>query len=60
MKYLCKAIPEVEWSGILLYEVKGSIKDAKNMSLIVKDIIPMDKGSHTYTEYNFIEETETV
>lgn len=57
MKYLCKAISEDEWSGILLYEVKGSIKDVKNMSLIVKDIIPMDKGSRTYTEYDFVEVT---
>ena len=58
IKYLCKSIPEDEWSGILLYEVKGTIKDVENMSLIVKDIIPMNKGSQTYTEYDFVEVTE--
>ena len=28
--YLCSKISEVDWSGILLYSVKGSIKEPKN------------------------------
>lgn len=55
IKYLCQIIPQDEWSGILLYKVEGSIKDPKNCKLILKDIIPMDKGSKTYTEYTFNE-----
>lgn len=55
IKYLCKAIPKVEWSGILLYDVKGTIKDPKNMVIMLKDIIPMNMGSQAYTEYNFNE-----
>lgn len=55
IKYLCRAIPKVEWSGILLYSVKGTIKDVDNMQIILKDIIPMHKGNATYTEYSFNE-----
>lgn len=55
IKYLCTIISKVEWSGILLYETLGSIQDPKNMQVILKDIIPMHKGSSTYTEYSFTE-----
>lgn len=55
IKYLCQIIPRVEWSGILLYDVLGSISDVKNFKIILKDIIPMDKGNATYTEFNFNE-----
>ena len=51
--YLCSKISEVEWSGILLYSVKGSIKEPKDMELHVEDIIPMDKRSAGYTEYEY-------
>lgn len=55
IKYLCKLIPKVEWSGILLYSVEGSIKEPEKMVITLKDIIPMNKGSQAYTEYNFNE-----
>lgn len=55
IKYLCRAIPKVEWSGILLYAVEGSIKEPLKMKIILKDIILMNKGSQAYTEYNFNE-----
>jgi len=55
IKYLCRAIPKVEWSGILLYCVEGTIRDPKNMRVVLKDIIPMNKGDQTYTEYSFNE-----
>lgn len=42
-----------EWSAILIYDTKeGDINDPKNWVLEVKDIIPMDVGNATYTEYN--------
>jgi len=50
---LCNRISQVEWSGILLYDIEGSIKDPDKMKIILKDIIPMDKGSSAYTEYDF-------
>lgn len=52
VKYLCRAIPEVEWSGILFYEVKGSIREPESMEVVLKDILPMDKGTGTFTSYN--------
>ena len=51
IKYLCKRIHSVEWSGILFYSVEGSIRDPKNMVVTLQDILPMDKGDKTYTEY---------
>lgn len=56
IKFLCKNIPKVEWSGVLFYEIEGNISDLKNMRIICKDIFLMDKGSAGYTEYNFDED----
>jgi len=55
IKFLCRAISKVEWSGILLYTVEGSIKKPKTVKIILKDIIPMQKGSAGYTEYYYNE-----
>lgn len=51
IKWLCKEIPKVEWSGILFYSIEGSIKDPKNLVVHLQDILPMQKGTATYTEY---------
>lgn len=51
IKYLCREIPKVEWSGILFYKIEGSIKDPENMKVILVDILPMNKGTTAYTEY---------
>lgn len=53
--HLCTVISQVEWSGILLYDVEGNITDPKNMVIHLKDIILMDKGSTAFTSYNFTE-----
>ena len=55
IKYLCKTINKVEWSGILLYTVEGTIKDPSKMVLTAQEIILMDMGSSAYTEYNYNE-----
>ena len=55
IQYLCRAIARTEWSGVLLYTVTGSIKRPKSVKIILKDIIPMQKGSAAYTEYSFNE-----
>ena len=55
IKYLCREISKVEWSGIILYTVVGTIQKPKEMSLILQDIIPMNKGTQVYTEYQFNE-----
>lgn len=53
IKFLCKEIPKVEWSGVLFYKVEGSIKDPENMRCVLLDILPLHKGTSTYTEYEF-------
>lgn len=55
IKYLCKEIAAVEWSGVLFYNVDGSIKDPENLTLTLEDILPMHKGTTGYTEYTFDE-----
>jgi proteasome lid subunit RPN8/RPN11 len=53
IKYLCQVINTVEWSGVLLYTTKGSIKKPEKFSCIIQDIIPMDKGTYGGTEFRF-------
>lgn len=55
IQYLCKMIPKVEWSGILLYSVEGDITNPSEMIITLQDIIPMHKGTSGYTEYQFNE-----
>ena len=55
INYLCTVISEVEWSGILFYSVKGSIKNPKKMTITLKDILPMDKGTAVTTEFTYDE-----
>lgn len=52
IKYLCRAISKVEWSGILFYTYTGNIKD-KTLKINLEYILLMDKGSSGYTEYEF-------
>ena len=49
--FLCGKISEVEWSGVLFYSVKGSIKQFDEVEFILEDIYPMNKGTKAYTEY---------
>lgn len=49
--YFCQNINKVEWSGILFYEVKGSIRNPKKLKIICHDVHLMDKGSAAYTEF---------
>lgn len=53
IKYLCREVSTVEWSGILFYEVKGSIKNIEKLKLIAKHILPMDIGTEAETEFNW-------
>lgn len=57
IRYLCNKINDKEWSGLLLYITKGTIKDPENMEFIAQDIIPMDVGTGASTEYK-IHETD--
>lgn len=55
VKFLCKNIHKVEWSGILFYSMEGTMQDPKNMVITLQDILPMHKGTQTYTEYDLDE-----
>lgn len=51
IQHLCQKINKVEWSGVLFYSIKGSIKKPKTFKIILEDILPLDKGNATYTSY---------
>jgi hypothetical protein len=53
IKYLCRDIAKVEWSGVLFYSMVGSIAKPEELVLTIEDILPMNKGTATYTEYTF-------
>jgi hypothetical protein len=52
VKYLCRAIPKVEWSGVLFFKFLGNMQKPETVSIELVDIYLMDKGSSTYTEYS--------
>lgn len=51
IKLLCSKISTIEWSGILVYDIEGDITNPKECRILLKDIVPMDKGSSSYTTY---------
>lgn len=51
IRFLCKNIWDVEWSGVLFYKVEGAFED-KSLTVRCVDLFQMDIGSSTYTEFN--------
>jgi len=51
IKYLCRNINKDEWSGALFYSIEGSIKEPLTFKIKLEDILPLDKGTSSYTEY---------
>ena len=51
IRLLLDNIRNIEWSGVLFYDVEGSFEDS-SLKVICKDILPMDIGNATYTEWN--------
>lgn len=56
MKFLCKNINKVEWSGVLFYTVRGSIKQPDTLKVTLQDIFLMDKGTAGSTEFDWDED----
>jgi len=56
IEYTCKTFPSKEWSGVLFYEVEGTLLDIKNLSIKPVSIYPLDLGSSTSTELTYNEE----
>lgn len=50
VKFLCQKIWEVEWSGILFYDIEGEF-GSKDFKITLQHIFPMNKGTQTYTEF---------
>lgn len=50
IRHLCSAVYNTEWSGKLFYRPKGTIDDG-NFEVECVDILVMDIGSSTFTEY---------
>jgi len=50
VKFLCSNIPHVEWSGILFYKIEGQLNE-ENVAIVPMDILPMDKGSSSFTQF---------
>lgn len=51
IRFLCKNILDVEWSGVLFYKVEGAFED-KSLTIRCVDLFQMDIGTSTYTEFN--------
>ena len=51
IRLLLNEIRNIEWSGVLFYDVEGNFEDG-SLKIICKDILPMDIGNATYTEWD--------
>lgn len=52
IRYICKKIDDVEWSGRVFYNVvEGSVKDIDKFKIELVDIYLEDKGTASYTKY---------
>lgn len=55
IQFLCKNINTVEWSGCIIYDIKGRLDKPESLEITVLDLIPLDKGSVGFTSYHFDE-----
>ena len=55
IQYLCNSIAHFEWSGVLFYTCQGTIQQPDKMTINIEDILPMDKGTATATEFAYDE-----
>lgn len=53
IEYLCKKIPNNEWSGVLFYKYDGSIKDITNLKITPVDVYPLDIGTSVFTTFDY-------
>ena len=54
VNHLHSIVGSIEWSGSLIYDVKGEIQDYENME--VKGIYPLAKGTSGFVEHTFGDE----
>ena len=51
IRFICEKVWNVEWSGVLFYEVDGNFED-NSLVVTCRDIFLMDTGSSGYTEFD--------
>lgn len=51
IRLLCREIHNVEWSGILFYDISGKFEDG-SLTVTCVDLLQMDEGTGGYTEYD--------
>lgn len=51
IRFLCERVWDTEWSGVLFYNPIGNFEDG-SLEIHCVDILPMDIGSATYTEFD--------
>lgn len=51
IRFLCERVWDTEWSGVLFYTPTGNFEDG-SLEIHCVDILPMDIGSATYTEFD--------
>jgi len=51
IRFLCERVWDTEWSGVLFYTPSGTFED-NSLEIHCVDILPMDIGSATYTEFD--------
>ena len=53
IRYICGEFPTKEWSGVLFYDIKGSLKKPNLIEIKAFDFYPLDLGSNSYTEFEY-------
>lgn len=53
IRYICGEFPTKEWSGVLFYDIKGSLKKSNLIEIKAFDFYPLDLGSASYTEFEY-------
>lgn len=60
IKYICREIYDVEWSGVLLYEIYKSCntKELDKLIFVIKDVLPINIGDNKSTSYNYTDHND--
>lgn len=60
IRYLHEQVGSIEWSGLLMMRIKGSLADIDNLVVEVEGIIPCDIGTSASTSYSMSDHMEDV
>lgn len=60
IKFLHKNISNLEWSGMLLCRLEGSLKDLNNLEVYAENVYPCNIGSASFTTYSHADHIDDV